>query len=247
MGDGHVLGKLSTGIAPAVTVSEVFGPTLQGEGPSLGTRAAFVRLGGCNLHCSWCDTPYTWDATRYDLRAEMTRRTTADIVDEVAAMAPRLVVVTGGEPLLWQSRPGWRPLLDGLAAIAAIEVETNGTIAPNQDDPILRYNVSPKLAHSGDAVGDRIRPAVLLTFSELARAGRAVLKVVVRTPDDVREAAELASDHGWPKTHVYVMPEATNPATLAARHAYLTGSVLEEGLNMTTRLHVLTWGQERGR
>jgi 7-carboxy-7-deazaguanine synthase len=58
---------------PPLVVSEVFGPTIQGEGPHAGQRAAFVRLGGCNLTCTWCDTAYTWDARRYDLRAELHR------------------------------------------------------------------------------------------------------------------------------------------------------------------------------
>jgi hypothetical protein len=53
-------------------VSEVFGPTFQGEGALRGAGASFIRLGGCNLTCRDCDTPYTWDAARYDLRAELT-------------------------------------------------------------------------------------------------------------------------------------------------------------------------------
>ena len=54
-------------------ISEIFGPTIQGEGKSIGQTASFIRLGGCNLHCVWCDTPYTWDAARYDLREELTK------------------------------------------------------------------------------------------------------------------------------------------------------------------------------
>jgi len=46
-------------------VAELFGPTVQGEGPAAGERAAFVRLSGCPLACAWCDTPYTWDAGRF--------------------------------------------------------------------------------------------------------------------------------------------------------------------------------------
>ena len=56
----------------SLAVSEIFGPTLQGEGPSSGRRAMFLRLAGCNLSCSWCDTAYTWDWSRYDKKAEVT-------------------------------------------------------------------------------------------------------------------------------------------------------------------------------
>src|SRR5438046_5626962 len=61
-----------------LVVSEIFGPTFQGEGPSLGRRCVFLRLGACNLHCRWCDTPYTWDWTgrngiEYDPRQELRR------------------------------------------------------------------------------------------------------------------------------------------------------------------------------
>ena len=56
-----------------LVVAEIFGPTWQGEGPSAGQVAAFVRLGLCNLTCAWCDTAYTWDRSRFDLRAELRR------------------------------------------------------------------------------------------------------------------------------------------------------------------------------
>ena len=54
-------------------VAEIFGPTWQGEGPSAGKVAAFVRLGLCDQACSWCDTPYTWDRACHDLRTELRR------------------------------------------------------------------------------------------------------------------------------------------------------------------------------
>lgn len=246
-----MLGKLSQPvrqeISPSVVVSEVFGPTLQGEGPSLGMRAAFVRLGGCNLHCSWCDTPYTWDAMRYDLRTELERRPVDSIVEAIAAMEPYVIVVTGGEPLLWQTSNGWAPLIRGLAAIADVEIETNGTKVPDGSMPVRRFNVSPKLAHGGDSFRDRIVPAALRAFGELARNGRATLKVVVRTPNDVVQAAQLARWAGFPLRCSYVMPEGTDVPTLAERHRALADVAIQEGLNMTTRLHVLAWGQERAR
>jgi organic radical activating enzyme len=232
---------------PSIVVSEVFGPTLQGEGPHLGERAGFVRLGGCNLHCSWCDTPYTWDATRYDLRDQMRRVSVVSVVDSVAAMAPRVVVVTGGEPLLWQRRPGWCAMLPALAELAPVEVETNGTLIPDTTDPVAHYNVSPKLAHAGDPQHARIVPAALAAFADLARRDRATLKVVVRDVGDVHAAAVLAADAGFPLARVSVMPEGTSALTLAQGHAAVAQAVLDEGLNMTTRLQVLCWGAQRGR
>lgn len=70
------MGRVPAGLSVAegeLVVSEVFGPTFQGEGPSLGRRAGFVRLGRCNLDCSWCDTPNTWDWSRFDPAIELRR------------------------------------------------------------------------------------------------------------------------------------------------------------------------------
>jgi organic radical activating enzyme len=232
--------------APSIVVSEVFGPTLQGEGRNLGQRAAFVRLGGCNLHCSWCDTPYTWDASRFDLHKEMRRVPVSTVVTQVAAMNPNVVVVTGGEPLLWRGHAGWDALIPELAAIGPVEVETNGTQFPGAEQ-VACYNVSPKLAHAGDPEERRINRDVLSAFAELAHAGRAILKVVVTNPEDVRAGAQLARETSWPMSTVYVMPEGTSPLMLALRHAMVANAVLDEGVNMTTRLHVLCWNTERGR
>jgi organic radical activating enzyme len=91
-------------------VAELFGPTWQGEGPSAGQRAVFVRLSGCNLDCRWCDTPYTWDWSRYD-PAEQSRVMTCDAIrDWALAQDVDLVVVTGGEPLIQQRQHcRWSP------------------------------------------------------------------------------------------------------------------------------------------
>lgn len=228
---------------PTLAVSEVFGPTVQGEGPTAGRRAGFVRLGRCNLDCRWCDTPYTWDWDRYDPAVEVTATPVADVVARLDAMGVDRVVVTGGEPLLQQ-----RALVPLLAALGergwAVEVETNGTIAPAPDvaAAVSAFNVSPKLANSGVPGDRRIRPAAL---AALAATGKAAFKFVATGPSDLDEIAALAGAHGL--APVWVMPEGTDAATVAARLAALADAVVARGWNLTPRLHVLAWGDERGR
>lgn len=237
-------------VTPTLVVSEVFGPTVQGEGPSLGRRCSFVRLMGCDLHCTWCDTPFTWNAARFDLRAEGARRTVDDITEQALTGGPDLVVVSGGEPLLHQDQPGWLALLDRFAAAGVeVEVETNGTRAPRLATVagVARFNVSPKLAHAGDPESVRVVPEALAAFAGLAASGRASFKFVAAFPDDVEEITTLVQAHDLPRRHVWVMPLGTSPAEVLAAQAAITDPAIAAGFNVTTRLHTLVWGDERGR
>lgn len=226
-----------------LVVAEVFGPTFQGEGPSIGRRASFVRLGRCNLDCSWCDTPYTWDWDRYDPSEELRHESGTSVLAQLDRMAPEIVVITGGEPLLQQRR--LVPLLDGCTARGwPVEIETNGTII--LDDRIVglvrQWNVSPKLANSGIPSGKRIRPDALAALSE---TGRALFKFVVTQPADLDEVANLVDAHGLEP--VWIMPEGTDPATMLEHVRQLAAPVLARGWNLTPRLQVLLWGNQRGR
>lgn len=225
-----------------LVVAEVFGPTFQGEGPSAGRLAMFVRLGRCNLDCAWCDTPYTWDWTRHDPAEELRTRTVDDVAAQLNGIGAPLLVVTGGEPLLQQGglerllactrQAGWRT-----------EIETNGTVAPRPGLLALvdGWNVSPKLANSGIATARRIKPDVLQT---LAATGRAAAKFVVTAPGDLDEVAAIA-DAGDLRD-VWIMPEATDGETLARRLQELAPLVLARGWNLSNRLHVALWGDARG-
>lgn len=229
--------------SPTLVVSEVFGPTVQGEGPSLGRRAAFVRLGRCSLDCRWCDTPYTWDWERFDPAVELSERAVGDVVADVEAMAVDRVVITGGEPLLQQRR--LVPFLDAAAKRGwSVEVETNGTIAP--DAPIVerveQFNVSPKLANSGVATERAIVPGALAAF---VASGKAAFKFVVTAPADLDEVQALVDEHEL--SPIWIMPEGTTPDAVLAGGRLLADEVLARGWQMTTRLHVLLWGDQRGR
>ncbi len=233
-----------------LVVSEVFGPTFQGEGPSLGQRAAFVRLGRCNLDCgngpeaTWaCDTPYTWDWDRFDRHIELRAVGTGDLIAQVAAMGVERVVVTGGEPLLQQRR-----LVPFLLAAReqgwAVEVETNGTIAPRREviAAVERFNVSPKLTGSGVPPERALRADALAALRD---SGRAVFKFVVAQPAELDEVTAVTDAHRL--TPVWIMPAGTTAEAVLACGRALADPVLNRGWHLTTRLQVLLWGDERGR
>jgi len=86
--------------------------TLQGEGAHQGRAAYFIRLGGCDVGCVWCDVKESWDASLHPLRK------TSELVKAASAHPGRLAVITGGEPLL-------HPLEELTQALQAAGFETN--------------------------------------------------------------------------------------------------------------------------
>lgn len=242
--------KLST----VVKVSEVF-DSIQGEGPSTGRYARFVRMIGCNLHCSWCDTPFAWKpgevtaAVRYSL---------ADILYEQRAPTqpkPGLLVITGGEPLLY-AKKDWMRLLVANAIYSfphGVEFETNGTVTdlpPWQElfeghertVPRLRFNISPKLASAGAGESAVDYDWWLATH----QTGQLCWKFVVASEADLKEVDEIVAAHSLARETVWLMPEGS---TLAAANLglRLVDSAMSRGYNFSARLHTLIWGSERGR
>lgn len=232
-----------------LVVNEVFGPTVQGEGRSLGRRCAFLRLGGCNLSCSWCDTPYTWDWTgaaeggvAHDPRKELHRRPVDDVVAELLAFDTDLIVISGGEPLGQQER-----LIPLVAALTGrgkeIEIETNGTHAahPELVAAGVRFNVSPKLSHSGDPRHRRIVPDALTSLSALPGS---TFKFVCQNTRDLDEVAELVA--AFDLSSVWIMPIGRSADDVTKHMSELADAVVERGWNLTTRLHTLVWDDKRG-
>jgi len=223
-------------------VSEIF-ESLQGEGLSTGAPCIFVRLAQCNLHCTWCDTKYTWDFERFRYEDEVHEQTAAEVAQRVNAALSRRLVLTGGEPLLQQ-----RALKEFFARLApdiTVEVETNGTIVP--EPPALsrvnQWNVSPKLANAGDPEQFRIRPDAL---SALRDSGRAYLKLVVNRAQDFAEADALVARFAWPSDRVTFMPEASDREQLRARSFDVAEAARARNYRFSSRLHLELWGGRRG-
>src|SRR5207302_3114486 len=127
-----------------------------------------------------------------------------------------------------------------------IEVETSGTIKPSAALVALidQWNVSPKLANSENPVERRRVSRALECF---AGQPRAYFKFVVVEPDDLAEVDELVAQFAVPAARVLLMPEGRTAAALLARSNWLAAACQERGYRLTTRLHVLLWGDERGR
>jgi organic radical activating enzyme len=204
--------------------------------------AWFVRLSGCNLSCSWCDTPYTWDwkgqnGVAYDRGSETQEMGVEEVWEALSKNETGLVVVTGGEPLIQQTEV---VLLSQMIPDARVEIETNGTRPPSSSHRSdTRFNVSPKLDNAG-CLGSW-RPNILREFPP----DRTVLKFVVVEPSDLDEIEEkLSSDHlDFP---VWVMPEGTDRDTILSRlEGWLFDGASARGWNVTSRLHVLTFGDRR--
>ena len=225
-------------------VSEIFA-SIQGEGPSAGAPSVFLRLAQCNLHCAWCDTKYTWDWTTYRFEDEVRTESVSAVAVRLRAHSEQRLVVTGGEPLLQEEALFELFRLLDERARYVIEIETNGTIAPSEAlaSRVDQWNVSPKLANSGDPERLRLRPEALRAF---AATGRAFLKLVVESKADAAEADALATSLDWPRERVLLMAQALTRESLAERGPLVSADALSRGLRYSPRLHVERWNGARG-
>ncbi len=215
-------------------VSEAFF-SIQGEGPTAGLPAVFIRLQGCSVGCRWCDTKYSWDPAG-GRPAEIDT-----LVEEAAAHPCRRAVITGGEPLE-------SPLFPALAAALAdrafeIEVETSGTLEPPAlPGRALQWNVSVKLASSGVDEARRINPAAVRAF----RDRFAWWKFVVSDQRDLDEVLGLAARFTLPGERILLQPEAITRDELIARSPWVIDACKRHGFRFSPRLHIMTWGARRG-
>lgn len=238
MGDTYVMGGI-----PRHPVIEIYGPTIQGEGAQLGLPTMFVRFGGCDYRCSWCDTMFA--VLPDEVRKNSTRMSDDEIVSElVRDRRTDWVTFSGGNPLLLK--------LDSLVDLLhsygfKINVETQGSVYRDWARKCDLITVSPKPPSSG------MRPdlKVLDKFMELSNV---VLKVVVLDELDFEFARYLHNRY----KHVpfYLQPCNDSPGSpdiesLVRRLDWLVSKTLEcrdmSDARVLPQLHVLIWGNERRR
>jgi 7-carboxy-7-deazaguanine synthase len=220
-------------------IAELF-YSLQGEGALVGVPSVFIRTSGCNLRCSWCDTPYTsWQPEGNELEIEQ-------ILDEVTAHPARHVVVTGGEPMIL---PDVVPLTERLRALGLhITMETAGTVFRPVACDLM--SISPKLSHSTPSGPWAVQHDRLRIQSDVLRALMEryphQLKFVIAKAGDLTEVRALLEKLGADRDRVILMPEGTDREVLRERSLWLAEICKQEGFRFSPRLHVELYGNQRG-
>ncbi|WEX75458.1 7-carboxy-7-deazaguanine synthase QueE [Sinorhizobium numidicum] len=236
-----------------IRVSEIFGPTIQGEGVLIGLPTVFVRTGGCDFRCSWCDSLHAVDS-RY--RDEWRAMSTEEVWREIAKLSgeePVMVSLSGGNPAI-------QPLGDlirrGHGEGYRFALETQGSVARDWFADLDVLVLSPKPPSSGMETDWDAFDACLRMSRDKPRT---VLKIVVFDEADYAYAKTAAARYR--QLPVYLQPGNHTPPPadddeasidiegLMDRMRWLVGRVTEDkwfGAHVLPQLHVLLWGNKRG-
>ncbi|WP_252192812.1 7-carboxy-7-deazaguanine synthase QueE [Rhizobium sp. CSW-27] len=248
------------GVSPVTTaegslirISEIFGPTIQGEGVLIGQPTVFVRAGGCDFRCSWCDSLH---AVESRFRADWQPMTVEAIWAEVEALSngrPLMVSLSGGNPAI---QPLGGLIAHGHARGYRFALETQGSVARAWFADLDVLVLSPKPPSSGMAFDAQALQACVETA---ASGPRTVLKFVIFDEADFAFARQVAGlcpalpVYLQPGNHTPPPPEAEDAVIdldgIMGRMHWLVDRVMAEGWFTATvlpQLHVLLWGNRRG-
>ncbi len=223
------MSKISKTDLPAdqrLKISEIFF-SLQGEARQAGLPTVFVRLTGCPLRCTYCDTEYAFFGGQW--------MSFDSVLEEVGKYPARHVCVTGGEPLAQKNCIG---LLSRLCdAGYQVSLETGGAHDVSRVDPRVSKVVDIKTPVSGEAEGNRWENIPLLSSHDQ-------IKFVICSREDYEWARQQLQDRGLDK----VCEVLFSPAWGQVSFKELAEWIIEDGLpvRMQIQLHKLIWGDEPG-
>ncbi len=243
-----------------IRISEIFGPTLQGEGALIGQPTVFVRTGGCDYRCSWCDTLHAVDSQYRHEWIPMSAEEIFAKVEKLSGGNPLMVSLSGGNPAIHNLKP-----LIGLgkAKDYKFALETQGSVAQDWFVDLDVLTLSPKPPSSGMVTDwnkfEECLKAVNYSPSPLRERdqGRGVcivLKLVVFDEADYQYARATAEK--YPHLPVYLQPGNHTPPPaepdaegIANRLRWLAERVIEDrwfAATVLPQLHVMLWGNARG-
>jgi len=240
-------------VTDTIRVSEIFGPTIQGEGALIGEPTLFVRTGGCDFRCSWCDSLHAVDSAYRHTWAEMSVDDVFARIEDLSGGVPIMVTLSGGNPAI---QPFGPLIALGHEKGYRFAIETQGTVSPEWFSDLDVLVLSPK-PPSSEMVFD---PSQLAACVKAAGTGpRVVLKFVVLDEADYQFAREVAALH--PELPVYLQPCNHTPPPpdddkavvdmdgVNDRMLWLVERALADHwytARALPQLHVMLWGNKRG-
>jgi 7-carboxy-7-deazaguanine synthase len=236
-----------------ITVSEIFGPTIAGEGPIAGLPTIFVRTGGCDYRCAWCDTMYAVDPKHKDEWEEMSHDEILDRILNLSLGHPLLVSLSGGNPAM---QPLGELIAAGQEMHYTFALETQGTVAAEWFRQLDHLVLSPKPPSSGMT----FHAAKLARCLQFAAGCQSIsLKLVIFDEADFNFARHVSRLH--PDLPVYLQAGTSRVEAAGADAVFeLRDSVLERmdwlaaravgdkwfEARVSCQQHVLLWGDQRG-
>lgn len=242
-GEAHVVPS------PAIPISEIFGPTIQGEGAHIGSPTVFVRTGGCDFRCSWCDSMYAVDPHQLPTWTRLPPVRIMDRVRHLSGERPLLITLSGGNPALHHLGD---LLTLGQAMGYTFTLETQGSINRAWMAGLDSMTVSPKPPSSGMPTRyERLSACLSMLPPE-----RLALKFVVLNDEDYQYARAVAARYPHVR-QVFLQPcnlrraegdSDVLPHELASLD-WLVAKTLGDHwyeARVLPQLHVLLWGNRRG-
>lgn len=238
-----------------IPVLEIFGPTVQGEGMVIGQKTMFVRTAGCDYHCSWCDSAFTWDGSA---KGAIRLMTAAEIWEELQQIGQNRfshVTLSGGNPLLL---PQLQTLIELLHQQGVtIAVETQGSRWQDWLAEVEQVTLSPKPPSSGMRTDWTKLSEIVDRLSSRPASYSMSLKVVVFDDLDLDYAKQVHQQ--YPEIPMYI--QVGNPdvqrmdlkdhvSDLLQRYEQLIEQVMDSpelnNVRVLPQLHALVWGNKRG-
>lgn len=233
-------------------VAEVFGPTIQGEGPAIGKPVYFVRFGGCDYRCSWCDSMHAVDPDKVALLPAMYSNEIIDQIQHLPIGATD-VVLSGGNPLLWDLTA----FVTDLSNLGYwIHVETQGTLFRSWLNWVDEIIISPKPPSSGTETDPTVTAKFLQQLDGVSKrrmgAMNISMKYVVFDRIDYTYVLDAVEQLGLEEVFISVgtRPEDTSE-DLLERYRQIISMIWERPPAVSTirvlpQMHVLLWGHKLG-
>lgn len=229
---------------PTIRIGEIF-LSFQGEGSTIGALSIFIRVTGCTLDCSWCDSVEVWKTKGVEYTPKDLYTYISTTYREAFEHGAHLIL-TGGSPL--RQDKGLTAFLKEFSILGRyIEVETEGVLLPSSDIDamISRYNVSPKLANSGMAKEKRYNPQVLKWHTHKSQR-RSIFKFVVESKTDVIEVTDIQMDIGIPSDRIWLMPLVSTIEDHNKMAPLVAEWAKENNYNFSPRLQIVLWNRTLG-